>query len=67
MKLLTCKKELIDEVIDKAFKMQNLEQKNLKRKVVLKDGEKEEFFDEKRFKEELRPELESFIADLLGL
>lgn len=64
---LTCKKELIAEVIDKAFQQQKISKEMLKRKVVLKDGEKEEYFSEENLKEDLRPHLEGFIAEVLKI
>jgi len=64
---LTCKKELIADVIDKAFEQEKISKEMLKRKVVLKDGEKEEYFSEKNLKEDLRPHLEGFIAEVLKI
>jgi vacuolar-type H+-ATPase subunit E/Vma4 len=64
---LVCKKELIAEVIDTAFKQEKISKDMLKRKVVLKDGEKEEYFSEDNLKEELRPHLEGFIAEVLQI
>ena len=65
--LLACKKELITEVMDKAFAQEKISANLLKRKIVLKDGEKEEYDSEESLKEELRPQLESFIAEALKL
>jgi len=65
--ILSCKKELIDEVLEKAFVKESLGKKSLKRKIILKDGEIEESFDEKKLKEELRPGLESYIAKVLKI
>lgn len=65
--ILSRKKELIDEVLEKAFVKESLGKKSLKRKIILKDGEKEESFDEKKLKEELRPGLESYIAKVLKI
>jgi vacuolar-type H+-ATPase subunit E/Vma4 len=64
---LVCKKELIAEVIDTAFKQEKISKEMLKRKVVLKDGEKEEYFSEDNLKEELRPHLEGIIAEVLQI
>ncbi|TET23650.1 MAG: hypothetical protein E3J76_03955 [Candidatus Aminicenantes bacterium] len=65
--ILSRKKELIDEVLEKAFVKESLGKKSLKRKIILKDGEIEESFDEKKLKEELRPGLESYIAKVLRI
>lgn len=65
--ILSRKKELIDEVLEKAFVKESLGKKSLKRKIILKDGEIEESFDEKKLKEELRPGLESYIAKVLKI
>jgi len=65
--ILSRKKELIDEVLEKAFVKESLGKKSLKRKIILKDGEIEELFDEKKLKEELRPGLESYIAKVLKI
>lgn len=64
---LACKKELIAEVVDKAFEKEKISKELLKRKVVLKDGEKEEYFSEDNLKEDLRPHLEGFIAEVLKI
>jgi len=65
--ILSRKKELIDEVLEKAFVKESLGKKSLKRKIILKDGEIEESFDEKKLKEELRPGFESYIAKVLKI
>lgn len=65
--ILSRKKELIDEVLEKAFVKESLGKKSLKRKIILKDSEIEELFDEKKLKEELRPGLESYIAKVLKI
>lgn len=67
LRILSCKKELIDEVLDKAFQKANPGKAALKRTVVLKDGKKEEEFEEERLKEELRPKVEQYIAEVLKL
>lgn len=64
---LACKKDLIAEVIDKAFQQEKISKDMLKRKVVLKDGEKEEYFSEENLKDELKPQLEGYIAEVLKL
>lgn len=65
--ILACKKELITGVMDKAFVQEKISKDILKRKIVLKDGEKEEYDSDETLKEELRPQLESYIAEALKL
>ncbi|UCC38409.1 MAG: hypothetical protein JSV96_11275 [Candidatus Aminicenantes bacterium] len=65
--ILSCKKRLIDEVLEKAFQKGGLEKKELKRKIIMKDREKEEPYDEKRLKEELRQKLENEIIGILKI
>ena len=67
IQLLACKKELIDEVLEKAFAQGTQGKITLTRTVVFKDGEKEESWDPEMLKLELRPQLENFIADLLKI
>lgn len=68
IQLLACKQELIDEVLEKAFTQGTQGGKiALARTVVFKDGEKEESWDPEMLKQELRPQLENFIAELLKL
>jgi len=65
--ILSRKRELVDEVLEKAFQKGGLRKEGLKRKVILKDGEKEEPYDEKRLKEELRLKLENEIIEVLKI
>jgi len=65
--VLSCKKDLIDEVLDKAFQKRKGEKIELKRKIILKDGELEEFIDPEKLKQELRPRLEKDIAEVLKI
>ncbi|MFW6136499.1 MAG: V-type ATP synthase subunit E family protein [Candidatus Aminicenantaceae bacterium] len=67
LKILSQKKEIIDEIIAEAFKQKGLSWKDLKKTVVMKDGEKLESLDELRLREELRPELEKDILDVLKI
>lgn len=67
LKILSLKKTLVDEVLDKAIQKKGLEAKKLKRKVILKDGEREEAYDLSRLREELRAKLEKFILEALGI
>jgi len=67
IKILSCKKDLIDEVLDKAFQKQKGDKIGLKRKIILKDGELEEFVDQEKLKQELRPKLEKDIVEVLKI
>lgn len=67
IKVLRCKKELIDEVLDKAFQKQKGEKIGLKRKIIRKDRDEEEFVDHEKLKKELRPKLEKTIAEVLKI
>jgi len=63
--LLNCKKELIDQVLEKAFQKEIFQNSRFKKKIVTKDGEKEEALDREKLKRELRPRLENAIAEVL--
>ncbi len=65
--ILSRKKELIQEVMEKAFQRKILGEKGLKRTIITKEGEREESFDEARLKEELRSRLENEIVEILGI
>ncbi|MFA9453861.1 MAG: V-type ATP synthase subunit E family protein [Candidatus Aminicenantaceae bacterium] len=65
LRLLALKKELVDEVLNQAFERQAEGSVSLKRQVVLKEGIREEILDRKTLKQELRPQLEGYIAELL--
>lgn len=65
--ILSRKKELVQEVLEKAFKKKILEKTGLKRKIITKEGEKEMPLDEARLKEELRSRLENEIVEVLGI
>jgi len=65
--ILTCKKDLIDEVLAKAFQMERFDGSSLKKKIILKDGEREESFDEQKMMDEIRPQLEKYICEVLDL
>ena len=64
---LSRKKELIDEVLEKAFQKGARGKEGLKRKIIMKEGEREEPYDEERLKEELRSKLENEILDALKI
>lgn len=65
--ILSRKKEIINEVLDKAFEKGWTGKERMKRKVILKTGEKEEAFGKDKLLDELRPQLEDFIARALKL
>jgi len=65
--ILTCKKDLIDEVLAKAFQKERFDGSSLKRIIILKDGEREESFDEQKMMDEIRPQLEKYICEVLDL
>jgi len=65
--ILSRKKKLALEVLEKAFKKKDFEKRGMKRKIITKEGEKEEPFDASRIKEELRSKLESEIIEVLGI
>lgn len=67
IKILSCKKDLIDEVLEKAFQKQKGDKIGLKRKIIRKDGEFEEFVDHEKLKQELRPKLEKDIVEVLKI
>lgn len=65
--ILSTKRQLIEEVLEKAFKKGTSGMRGIKRKIILKDGEKEEPYDEEKLKEELRFALEKDIIEALGI
>ena len=67
IKILRCKKEMIDEVLDQAFQKQKGEKIGLKRKIIRKDRDLEELVDHESLKKELRPKLEKIIAEVLKI
>ncbi|NIM90418.1 MAG: hypothetical protein GTO17_05665 [Candidatus Aminicenantes bacterium] len=67
IKILSWKKEFIDEILEKALQKANLGQVKLKKKIVLKDGEREEFYHQDKLLEELRPKLENYILKVLKI
>ena len=67
LRLLSLKKELVDKVLDQAFELQEEDAVSLKRLVVLKQGVREETLDRETLKQELRPQLEGYIAQLLKI
>lgn len=67
IKVLRRKKDLIDEVLDRVFQKQKGEKIGLKRKIIRKDRDEEEFIDQEKLKKELRPKLEKTIAEVLKI
>jgi vacuolar-type H+-ATPase subunit H len=67
IELLTAKKRLINEVLEKALAGAPVRDRSLTRMVILKDGEREEPFDRAMLLDEVRPGLESLIADILKI
>lgn len=67
LSLLELKKSLVDEVLEKAFAQQAADAPSLKRQIVRKDGVTEEPLEQSALRQELRPQLESYIASLLKL
>lgn len=64
---LSRKKELIEEVLEKAFQRGAKGKEMLKRKIITKEGESEEPYDEEKLKEELRSKLENEILGALKI
>ncbi len=67
LNLLSSKKKLIEEVLERAFQIEGLQERRMKKEIVLKDGKREESFDEEKLKDELRPLLEGYIAKVLKI
>jgi V/A-type H+-transporting ATPase subunit E len=67
IKILSWKKELIDDILEKALQKANLGQDKLKKKIILKDGEREESYHSDKLLEELRPKLENYILKVLKI
>jgi vacuolar-type H+-ATPase subunit H len=67
LRLLTQKRELLDEVLTRALASDSFRRLELKRQVVVKDGVREEVLDRGKFLAELRTRLEEEILDALKL
>ena len=65
--ILRLKKELLEEVLDKALGPEFLERRRLRKKVIMKDGVREEEVDGDRFVAELRLRLEKEILEALKI
>jgi V/A-type H+-transporting ATPase subunit E len=67
IKILSCKKDLIEEILDRVFRKLDLKGESLKRTIIMKEGEKEEALDLEELKQQLRPNLEKEIAEVLKI
>ena len=67
IELLVAKRSLITEVLEKALAAAPVRSRSLTRRVILKDGEREEPFDRAKLLDEVRPGLENLIADILKI
>lgn len=67
LSVLACKKELIGDVLKKAFSKQDRKPGTMEKEVVLKEGVRKEALDEKRLLDEIRPQVESEIAKILKI
>ena len=67
LRILSLKKSLVEEVLDSAFVQIDPHAISMKRQIISKDGIREETLDQATLKQELRPQLENFIADLLKI
>lgn len=65
--ILSAKKEIIEDILVDALSRERNHIKDLKRTVILKEGEKEEAFDESRLLEKIRPQMEKLISETLKL
>lgn len=65
--ILSTKKEIIEDVLAKALDKERSSIEKLKRQIIMKEGEREEAFNESRLLDEIRPQLEKFINDALKL
>lgn len=67
LNILSRKKELVEGVLEKAFRKSIEGTKGLNRKIIMKQGEREEPYDKERLKEELRSKLENEIIEALKI
>ena len=67
IEILSTKKEIIDDILTEALSRERSGIKSLKRTIILKEGEKEEAFDESRLLEKIRPQMEKLISETLKL
>ncbi|MCD6517560.1 MAG: hypothetical protein J7L72_09125 [Candidatus Aminicenantes bacterium] len=67
MKILFFKREVINKVMDEAFEQALKGEQTLKKKVIMKEGEKQSVLDGEKVKDELRSLIEGLIAEDLKL
>ena len=67
IEFLTARKSLIAEVLERALAAASIRDRSLVRRVILKDGEREEPFDREKLVDEVRPGLENLIAGILKI
>jgi vacuolar-type H+-ATPase subunit H len=67
IKILYCKKELIDQVLEDAFTQALKGRQALEKRVIMKDGEKQSPLHKEKIKDEIRPLIEGQIAEDLKL
>lgn len=67
LQILSLKKSLVGEVLDSAFAQLDPKAISVKKQIIGKEGVREESLDQATLKQELRPQLENYIADLLKI
>jgi len=67
MKILFFKREVINKVMDEAFEQALKGEQTLKKKVIMREGEKQSVLDGEKVKDELRSLIEGLIAEDLKL
>ena len=67
LQILSRKRELVEEVLRNAMADPALSKKGMKRKIVMKQGEREEDIDSAGLADDLRIKLEKFILEALNL
>ena len=67
VQILSRKRELVEEVLRNAMADPALSRKGMKRKIVMKQGEREEDMDRAGLADDLRIKLEKFILEALNL
>jgi hypothetical protein len=67
IEILSTKKEIIEDILAEALSKEQSGIKTLKKTIILKEGEREEVFDERRLLEKIRPQMEKLISETLEL
>ncbi|MFB0564991.1 MAG: V-type ATP synthase subunit E family protein [Candidatus Aminicenantaceae bacterium] len=67
IKILSRKKEIINEILEKALAKADFKEEELKKKIVFKEGEREESYSREKLIEELRPRVENYILEVLKI